>query len=43
MIKKTITITKKQAAWIEEKTLNLSKFIRKCIDEAIAKDRNVLK
>ncbi|MEK6878294.1 MAG: hypothetical protein AABY22_01730 [Nanoarchaeota archaeon] len=33
-IKKTITITKEQAEWIKEKSINLSRFVQSAIDKS---------
>lgn len=33
-IKKTITITKEQAEWIKNKTMNLSRFVQSALDKA---------
>lgn len=33
-IKKTITITKEQAKWVEENAINLSRFVQKALDKA---------
>jgi len=37
LVKKTILITKKQEEWLKENCINLSLFIRKCLDEAMSK------
>ena len=34
-IKKTITITKQQAEWIKEKTINLSRFVQNALEKAM--------
>ena len=35
MITKTITITEEQEKWIKDKSINLSRFVQKCISEVI--------
>lgn len=42
-IRKTITITKKQDQYIKEKTINLSRFVQKRLEEVMKEDRKVLK
>ena len=37
MVKKSITITEEQDRWLEENSINLSKFVRKCIEEKMEK------
>jgi len=34
-VKKTITITEEQAKWIEDTSINLSRFVQKKIDKEI--------
>lgn len=34
-VKKTITITDEQEKWINEHSINLSRFVQKCLDEKI--------
>jgi len=38
MVKKSITITEEQDRWLEENSINLSKFVRKCIEEKMKKE-----
>lgn len=42
-IRKTITITKKQDKFIQEKTINLSRFVQRAIKDAMERERNVVK
>ena len=37
MIRKNVTITDDQAAWVEEKHINLSRFLQASIDEEMQK------
>jgi len=34
-VKKTITILKEQAQWVDENAINLSRFVQKALDKAM--------
>ncbi len=36
-VKKTITITKDQENWINKESINLSRFVQKCISKKVKK------
>lgn len=40
MIRKNITIKKQHADWIENNSINLSRFVQRCIDDKIESDKN---
>ena len=40
MIRKNITIEKEHADWLENNSINLSRFVQRCIDDKIKLDKN---
>jgi hypothetical protein len=36
MVRKTVSITTRQAEWVEQRTINLSRFVQQALDRAIS-------